>query len=544
MRPPPALGMLTSLIFSRSLPSSILYRGPGPFFAPQFHGTTVHDPRTTIHARQESDPSMKSRVLLLILVFAASALSAQTYPARVGYDIVIRNGRVIDPETGLDAIRNVGIQGHTIAAVSTDDLQGKTIIDATGLIVSPGFIDLHEHGQAPEDYRRKAFDGVTSALEMELGAHDIKTWLDQRASRSLINYGATANYDFARAFAFHASVPDDVLVIPTSPATEDPATSAQIDAMEDRLQHELEAGALGIGMGIQYAPGASRDEVLQIFRLAARNRMPVFTHMRSSGPVDPGAVEALQEVLSDAAVSGASLQVVHVNSTCLKVAPECLAMIAGARARGLDITTEAYPYTAGMTQINSAVFNPGWQKMLGISYGQIAIPSTGERLTRERFDQLHADPKPQMVLIYASDDETNDNVIRNPLVMIASDGLPSHPREAGTYCRILARYVRQQQSLTLIDAIRKMSLMPAQRLASATPIGLRKGRIQVGADADIDVFDLATVSDQATYAVPAKTSTGMKYVLVQGVPIIVEGKLQPNVFPGQPITGKDRLPQP
>ena len=133
--------------------------------------------------------------------------------------------------------------------------------------------------------------------------------------------------------------------------------------MEAQLQAELDAGALGIGMGIQYVPGATRQEILHIFRLAASRHVPVFTHVRSAGKKEPGSsVEAVGEVIAAAAVTGASLQIVHINSSCLADAPECLAMVAGARARGLDVTTEAYPYIAGMTQINSALFNPGWQE--------------------------------------------------------------------------------------------------------------------------------------------------------------------------------------
>jgi N-acyl-D-aspartate/D-glutamate deacylase len=482
---------------------------------------------------------MKSN--LSSFVIAMMALSSISLPAfgqgpTVAYDLVIHGGRVIDPETGLNAIRDVGITGNTIAAVSSEELHGKRIFNADGLIVSPGFIDLHQHGQEAEDYRLKAFDGVTSALEMEIGARNVSTYLSERAGGTLINYGATANYDSARATAFHTPVPKGEILPHAGPGTNDPATPEQIQQIESILREQIQAGALGVGMGIQYVPGANRAEVIQIFQLAASYHLPVYTHVRSAGATDPGSIEAVGEVIAAAAVTGAPLHIVHINSSCLKLAPLCLQMVAGARARGLDVTTEAYPYVAGMTQINSALFNPGWQEKFGISYHDLALPDTGERLTRERFEQLHADPKPQGVLLFMNDDTTVDNDIRNPLIMIASDGERGHPREAGTYCRILARYVREQKSLTLSDAVRKMSFMPAQRLAASTPVGARKGRIQPGADADIVVFDLATVADRSTYSHPVETSTGMKYVLVQGVPIIEDGKLVSNKLPGRPIT--------
>jgi N-acyl-D-aspartate/D-glutamate deacylase len=210
-------------------------------------------------------------------------------------------------------------------------------------------------------------------------------------------------------------------------------------------------------------------------------------------------------------------------------------MVAGARARGLDITTEAYPYTAGMTEINSALFNPGWREKLGISYDSLVIPETGEALTKERFEALHASPRPQKIIVFMNKQAMVDSVIVDPLVMIASDGDLGHPRNAGTHARILARYVRSERTLTLTDAIRKMSLMPAQRLESSTASARRKGRLQEGADADVAAFDPNTVVDQATYQTPNVASTGMKYVIVNGAVLIDHGKLVPNTFPGAAI---------
>lgn len=479
------------------------------------------------------------RRYLIPALLASIVLFGFSNPATAqNYDIVIHGGRVIDPETGLDAVRDVGISGNQIASVSTDTLQGKRIIQAQGLVVAPGFIDLHQHGQTPEDYRLKAFDGVTTALEMEIGRQNVAQFLNERKGRALINYGTTASHPFARSWAFQAAQAPDALVPASGPATDNPASPEQIKKMEDHLRSELDAGGLGIGMGIQYTPGATRLEIIDMFRVAAERHLPVYTHIRGAGTLEPGSnIESISEVIAAAAISGAALHIVHIGSSCQKSAPDCLAMIAGARGQGLDITTEAYPYTAGMTELNSALFNPGWREKFDIDYKDVVLPKTGEHLTKQRFDELRASKAPLSVLLFTNNDAMVDFVIRNPLVMIASDGLPDHPRNAGTYCRVLARYVREQQSLTMSDAIRKMSLMPAQVLADSTPEGLKKGRLQVGADADVVVFDPATVSDRSTYASPKLPSTGMKYVLVGGTPVIEDGKLVPNMFPGRPLLG-------
>ena len=325
-------------------------------------------------------------------------------------------------------------------------------------------------------------------------------------------------------------------------STDLPATSEQIEAIRQRLRAELDAGGLAVGMGIQYAPGATRLEVIDMFRLAAERRLPVYTHMRSAGRIEPGsAIEAVSEVIGAAAITGASLHIVHINSTCLRDSLECLSMIEGARARGLDVTTEAYPYIAGMTAVNSALFNPGWREKLGIGYGDLVLPDTGEHLTQQRFDELHNSSTTQWVLIFANTQEVVDKVIPHPLVMIASDGAEGHPRNAGTYSRVLAQYVREKGTVTLMDAIRKMSLMPAEMLERSTPAARKKGRLQEGADADIIVFDAGTITDRATFEKPMQPSVGVRYLVVGGTLIVDEGKLVPDVFPGRVILGPGRV---
>lgn len=476
---------------------------------------------------------MRNLIIALALMVGGSTLATAQQ-----YDVVVEGGRVMDPETGLDAVRNVGIREGRIASISTAPLSGRRVIHAAGLVVAPGFIDLHQHAQDMASQRVKAFDGVTTALEMEIGAPDVTQFLKAKEGRSLIHYGTTASQVAARALVFGAPLPEGTILPKSGAATDQLATPEQIQRIQQRLRDEIDAGALGIGMGIEYTPGATRLEVIDVFRVAAERRLPVYTHMRSAGHVEPGSgIQSTEEVIGAAAITGAALHIVHINSTCLRDSLECISLIQGARARGLDVTTEAYPYIAGMTAINSAVFNPGWREKLGIDYGNLVVPDTGEHLTKERFDELHNSSKPQWVLIFSNTQEIVDAVIPNPLVMIASDGIESHPRNAGTFARVLAQYVRQKKTLSLMEALRKMTLMPAQMLERSTPGAHRKGRVQEGADADVVIFDPQTIADRSTFEKPMEPSVGVQYLLVGGTVVIDEGKMVPNVFPGRPLLG-------
>lgn len=479
---------------------------------------------------------MRNLIITFTLVVASTLAAAQQY------DVVVEGGRVMDPETGLDAVRNVGIRDGKIASISATPLSGRRIIHAAGLVVAPGFIDLHQHAQDIASQRVKAFDGVTTALEMEIGAPDVAQFLKAKEGRSLIHYGTTASHVAARALIFGAPLPEGTILPKSGAATDQPATPEQIERIQQRLRDEIDAGALGVGMGIEYTPGASRLEVIDMFRVAAERKLPVYTHMRSAGRIEPGsAIQSTEEVIGAAAITGASLHIVHINSTCLRDSLECISMIEGARAHGLDVTTEAYPYIAGMTAINSAVFNPGWREKLGIDYSNLVIPDTGEHLTKERFDELHSSGKQQWVLIFSNTQEIVDAVIPNPLIMIASDGAEGHPRNAGTYSRVLAQYVREKKTLTLMEALRKMTLMPAQMLERSTPAAHRKGRLQEGADADLVVFDPQTIADRATFEKPMEPSVGVHYLLVGGTVVIDEGKMVPDVFPGRSLLGPGKL---
>lgn len=471
-------------------------------------------------------------LVCLFLLFASTLLFAQQY------DIVLEGGRVMDPETGLDAVRNVGIRDGKIVSLSTSPLTGRRVIQAAGLVVAPGFIDLHQHGQNLASERVKAFDGVTTALEMEIGAPDVAQFLKVKEGHSLIHYGTTASHVAARALIFGTPLPDGTILPKSGAATDQPATPEQIERIQQRLRNELDAGALGVGMGIEYVPGATRLEVINMLRVAAERRLPVYTHMRSAGRIEPGsAIQSVEEVIGAAAITGAPLHIVHINSTCLRDSLECLSLVEGARARGLDVTTEAYPYIAGMTAVNSALFNPGWREKLGIDYGNLVLPDTGEHLTKERFEELHNSAKQQWVLVFANTQEMIDKTIPNPLIMIASDGAEGHPRNAGTYSRVLAQYVREKKTLTLMEGLRKMTLMPAEMLERSTPAARRKGRVEEGADADLVVFDPQTIGDRATFEKPMEPSVGVHFLMVGGTVIIDGGKMVEGVYPGKVIMG-------
>jgi len=454
--------------------------------------------------------------------------------AKEFYDVVILNGRVIDPESNLDVVRNLGISNGTIKAISSSKLEGRTTIDARGLVVSPGFIDLHQHGQNEENYRYKVMDGVTTAFELEVGTGDVDRWYAERAGKAAINYGVSAGHLAARMAVMH----DPPTFLPTGEAARRAATDAEIEEMKRLLEKGLQRGAVAVGFGIQYVPNASHWEILEMFRVAARYGASCHVHMRNAGLREPASsVQALEEVIADAAITGAPLHVVHIASTGGPATPKLLQMIAEARSRGIDVTTECYPYIAGMTEIKSAIFNEGWQDVFGIDYKDLQWAATGERLTKETFDNYRK--VGGYVAVFSMTEDIVEGALKNPLTMIASDGIlengKGHPRTAGTYTRVLGKYVREQGSITLMDALRKMTLMPAQRLEKRVPSMKNKGRIRIGADADITIFDSQHVIDKSTYKEPAQYATGIRYVLVNGVTVVSDGQLQSQVFPGRPV---------
>ena len=476
---------------------------------------------------------MKQIIFAAVMVTALFLVgSAQAQKSE--FDLVLANGRVMDPESNLDAVRYVGIREGKIAAISTRPLSGRTVIDVKGLVIAPGFIDLHSHGQDDENYRYKARDGVTTALEMEVGVSPVAAWYSGREGKALINFGATVGHIPAKM----AVMKDTGEFLPRDNAINRVATPEEVRQVSDLISTGLDEGALGIGFGINYVPTTTRAEIFDLFALSAKRGVANYVHMRNAGAIEPGsAIGSLQEVLADAAGTGASLHVVHITSMCLRQTPICLSMIEGAARRGLDVTTEAYPYTATQTNLESAIYDDGWQEKFGITFKDLQWVATGERLTAETFARYRK--QGGSVIGHAIPEDISRLAVADPRVMVASDGLiansKGHPRGAGTFARVLGFYVREQKALSLMDAIRKMSLLPAQRLEKAVPSMLSKGRIKVGVDADLTIFDAATVIDRATFDKPALYSEGIRHVLVGGVFVVRDEKIVEGAKPGKPV---------
>jgi hypothetical protein len=300
------------------------------------------------------------------------------------------------------------------------------------------------------------------------------------------------------------------------------------------IKTSLSEGGIGIGVPIGYLPKTKPEEMFKVFELGGQLNALVFTHVREPNMI------SIQEVIADAALTGAPLHIVHINSMSLGQIQLALDMVQSAGKKGIDITTELYPYTAASTALQSAMFMDGWQERLGIGYGDLQWVATGERLTKETFDQYRKTGG--TVIIHMMKPEWIEKGIAAPGVIIGSDGMPyaklAHPRTAGTFSRVLGKYVRDDKVIDLVSAIEKMTLLPAKRLEGISPMMRFKGRIQVGADADITIFNPNTIADKATFEKGLEFSAGIEYVMVNGAFILKNGKTVGNVFPGQPVYGK------
>jgi N-acyl-D-aspartate/D-glutamate deacylase len=486
------------------------------------------------------------------------------------YDLVLRGGRVIDPESGLDAVLDVAVSQGQVADIGNVQSPALLDLDATGHVVTAGFVDLHSHVNDVAGMRLRALDGVTTALELELGVTPVEPAYRQAAAEGRpINYGFAASWGLARMEAVGGIELDAGLFTflqnISAPAWQRAATRQQVDGMLDRLSADLADGALGIGLLLGYAPGTEPAEYLNIAQLAAAAGVPTFTHARDLVELVPATLaDGAEEIVRVAAETGAHMHYCHVNSTSLRQVDRVLDLVARAQAAGSRVTTEAYPYGSGMTGIGAAFLAPERLPERGLRPSDLTYAPTGEQIATDgRLRELRsADPGGLVIIRHLDEDDPADRdvllrALIFPSAIVASDAMPltwagdvpdqmawplpgsafTHPRTAGTYSRALRMLAGDGGPLGLTETLRRCSLLPAQLLESRVPAMRRKGRVQVGCDADIVVFNPATVSDQATYLQSTRPPTGIRHVLVNGTPVVRDAAIEIDALPGQPVRG-------
>jgi N-acyl-D-aspartate/D-glutamate deacylase len=449
------------------------------------------------------------------------------------YDVVITGGRVIDPETRFDRIADVGIDGPTIVAITDKKLNARMTIDAKDRVVAPGFIDLISYDPNPYGIWYKIADGVTTNLGMHGMLMTAEQFFGTYAQQgSPCHYGGAYDNYFMRG--------EGRFDIGSSEA----ATPRQLDQLAADIEDQVHQGWIGAAFSPEYSPGITDDEINRQAAVASKYGLPCFFHGRYSTDVPPDDnAKTLQEIIDVARTTGAPVHVMHITSTGGTFQmPQALDTIQQARNSGLDVTACLYPYNFWATFIQSARFNDGWQQRFHIDYSDLVVPGTGERLTKERFDELRAASKNTLVAAYAIPDPDVVTGLQSPTTMIGSDAIltpgdNNHPRGAGCFSRALGHYVRELQTLSLVDALAKMTIFPAKRLEAKAPALLKKGRLQRGADADITIFDPTKVADRATVEDPSQPAAGIDYVLVLGTMVLSPDGPDKTKLPGQPIKG-------
>lgn len=525
------------------------------------------------------------------LLFAAAAVSA-SLPARASaqsYDVVITGGTVVDG-TGAPGFRaDVAVHDGRIVRVSRegiDPAQGRRVIDATGRVVTPGFIDNHAHVQQTiaeyplaENFLRQ---GITTLIA-SLHSGDQPWPLDDFAS----GLEMAPNVGF---FAGHSWTRKQVLGM----EDRDP-TPAELEEMKALVDQSMRQGALGLSTGLLYVPAnfAETEEIIELAKVAARHGGIYVSHMRNEGS---GLIESVAEVIRIADEAGIPAQINHHKATGAGQwgwSERTLAMIDSANDAGLTVVHDLYPYTASST--GSSILFPQWALAGGSEAfrARVEDPDTlalvkeameriwrvervGDDISRIQFRVLGSDEsyngkrlsdwvvdqglEPTVAngmdeaiqlqlrggfsAIYHSMDEADViRIMQHPLAMIETDGDAvgygigyPHPRSYGAFARVLARYVRELEVLTLEQAVQKMTSMPARWLGR-TDMGV----IAEGMRADVAVFDPAVITDRATFTDPHQFSVGIEHLLVNGVPVILDGGLT-GEKPGRWIRGPVKRP--
>lgn len=489
---------------------------------------------------------------------------------------LLRGGRVIDPRSDFDALADVLLEDGKVSAVGTDllaDAPDAAVVDVTGLIVGPGFIDLHSHVHSIAGHRLQAFDGVTTALDLEAGVMPVGEGYKEAAQAGRpLNYGFSASWAGARGKVLAGIEPDTKLTTSLEMLGvrewQRSSSPRELAAWLALLEGELNDGALGIGVLLGYAPLTDPAEFLAVAQLAGRTAVPTFTHVRELVEADPTTpIDGSEEIAIAAAETGAAMHHCHVNSTSRRHVDRVLDTLERSRTAGSRVTMEAYPYGAGSTGIGAFFLDPDRLKIWGIEPSNLVLLKTGERLAdAARLREVRAtDPGAACIVEYLDERDAGDRDLLNralafPDSIVASDAMPvcwpdgsmdtrewplpggatTHPRTAGTFAKALRLMVRETGSWTWHEAFRRCSYLPAKVLHDVAPDARSKGWLAAGADADLVVLDPKEVTDNATYVDPVRLSSGVRHLLVNGVFVVRDGELQLDAYPGQSVRGEPR----
>ncbi|EOD70597.1 amidohydrolase family protein [Amycolatopsis vancoresmycina] len=486
---------------------------------------------------------------------------------------LLRGGRVVDPGTGFDGVADVLLSEAGIEAVGANLTADATEVDVSGLVVGPGFVDLHSHVHSVAGQRLQAMDGVTTALDLEAGLMPVeRAYAEAAAAGRPLHYGFSASWGAARAQVLAGIEPDanidSGLAVLGNPAWQRSSSSKELAAWLSLLDTELGAGALGIGVLMGYAPQSAPAEFLAVAHLAAMAGVPTYTHVRELVEVDPAIpVDGSAEIVAAAGETGAAMHHCHVNSTSGHHIDRVLATLADARREGSRVTVEAYPYGAGSTAVGAAFIEPERLRLKGLRPSSVIILDTGERVRDEgRLRQLRRDdPGAPCLLEFLDEENPRERALLHqalafPDAIVASDAMPvhwpdgrtestewplppggtTHPRTAGTFAKTLRLMVREAGVWSWLEAFRRCSYLPARLLDEVAPAARGKGHLGAGADADLVVLDPAAITDTATYADPTRPSAGVRHLFVAGVPVVADGNLDEKALPGKPLRGEPR----
>lgn len=473
----------------------------------------------------------------------------------------------MDPETGFDAVANVGINNGYITSITSEPIEGLDSIDATGHVVAPGFIDFHFHGQDPFGIKLGLRDGVTSPLELEVGASPLHEYYDAREGKSQANYGASASHVAARLVALDGLDNPGGLPLYTDAVNRSAKDGAKwtldrTDPLSDgrakimaTVEEDLKQGGLGLGFPVGYYTAVSGNEINEVASLASKYNTFILTHVRYLSQIPPSGYLGVQELLSVAQANDVPLIVQHVPSNCLGLTGACLDLLNQARDSGMKIAAEFYPYTKGSSIIGADYLAEGFQETTGMDYSDLLIVSTNETLTKETYEKYRAESPGEAMIMSHIKEEDMLKAFADPFAFVGSDAFPytdengqilpwdspyeagrGHPRGAGTHALVL-RMARERDEVSLMQAIAKLSYFQADFIDEMVPDMRQRGRLQQGMIADITVFNPDTVTDNSDYPVGqgAIPSTGIPYVIVNGTVVVRDSKVLPDVFPGQPI---------